>query len=226
MIEPPKRFQSAAPGCCTLAIGATVISAVLLSLSGGCFDPSGQGTSASGQVPVLRQRIGQLERDLVTLAEENNTLNHQVDELLRLGTNRLELLNAPVRIEIERMSGGYDDDNVVGDDGVVVYVRPFDSVGDVIKATGDIEIQLWDLSGTPDEVLVGQYVLDAEHALGHWYGKLMTDHYTIKCPWRSEPPRHTEITIRVLFTDYVTGKVLTDQRVCGIFLPPGSAGQP
>ncbi len=226
MIEPVKRFQSTALHCGPLAIGATVISAVLLSLSGGCLEPSDKGTSESSQVLILRQRIGQLERDQVTLAEENNTLNHQVDELLRLGTKRLELLNAPVRIEIERMSGGYDDDKVVGDDGVVVYLRPFDSVGDVIKATGDIEIQLWDLAGTPDEVLVGQYFLDAEHAREHWYGRLITNHYTIKCPWRSEPPRHNEITIRVLFTDYITGKVLTDQRVCGIFLPPGSTRQP
>ena len=226
MIEPVKRFQSAALHCCTLTIGATVISAVVLSLSGGCLEPIGEGTSDSGQVLMLRQRIGQLERDQVTLAEENNTLHHQVDELLRLGTKRLELLNVPERIEIERMSGGYDDDKVAGDDGVVVYLRPFDSVGDVIKATGDIEIQLWDLAGTPDELLVGQYFLDAEHAREHWYGKMITNHYTIKCPWRSEAPRHNEITIRVLFTDYITGKVLTHQRVCGIFLPPGSAGQP
>jgi len=207
-------------------IVALVSSTLVLFLSGGCLEPTGTDPGDSGQVTTLRQRIGQLERDQVTLSEENTKLTHQVGVLQRLGNKRLELLNVPVRVEIERMSGGYDDDKVLGDDGVVVYLRPFDSVGDVIKATGDIEIQLWDLAGRPDELLVGQYLLDAEHARDHWYGKLITNHYTIKCPWRSEPPSHNEITIRVLFTDYVTGKVLTDQRVCGIFLPPASARQP
>ena len=132
MMEPLKRFQLAAFRCCALPFCAMASSVVVLFLSGGCLEQTGKEPSDSGQVALLRQRIGQLERDQVTLSEENTKLNQQVGVLQRLGTKRLELLNAPVRIEIERMSGGYDDDEVVGDDGVVVYLRPFDSVGDVI----------------------------------------------------------------------------------------------
>lgn len=194
----------------------------LLLVCGGCEDPG--GIHAQGpERGVLQRRIGQLEREQITLREENKTLRKQIKQLQRLGAKRLDLLNAPVKIQIERLSGGYNDDGVPGDDGVVVYIRPIDGDGDVLKATGDIQIQLWDLAGTTDELLVGEYILDAEHALGRWYGKLMTHHYTVKCPWRSEPPAHNEITIRVLFTDYLTGRVLSDQRVCRIVLPTAQA---
>jgi hypothetical protein len=98
----------------------------------------------------------------------------------------------------------------------VVYLKPIDAEGDVIKATGEIEVQLWDLAGTPDELLVGQYLLDAVHARRLWYGRFLTKHYTIHCPWRDQPPPHDEVTVRVLFTDYVSGEVLTDQRVVKI----------
>ena len=188
----------------------------------GCEDPGGiQAQGPERGVP--QRRIGQLEREQITLREENKTLRNQIKQLQRLGAKRLELLNAPVKVQIERLSGGYNDDGVPGDDGVVVYIRPIDGEGDVIKATGDIQIQLWDLAGATDELLVGEYILDAEHALGRWYGKLMTHHYTVKCPWRSEPPAHNEITIRVLFTDYLTGRVLSDQWVCRIVLSTGQA---
>jgi hypothetical protein len=152
----------------------------------------------------------------VALQEELKNRKAQITRLQSMGARRLDLLNPAARIEIDRLSGGYDEDGLPGDEGVLVYVKTIDAEGDVIKAAGEIEIQLWNLAASGEELLIGQYVLDAVHARKRWYGKFMTYHYTIRCPWRAEPPRHDEVTVRVLFTDYVSGEVLRDQRVCRI----------
>ena len=188
----------------------------LLSLATGCDDAGVTIAQLRQRNHSLEKQLGQLERDHVALQEELKARKAQITRLQALGVRRLDLLNSAARIEIDRLSGGYNHDGRHGDEGVVVYLKPLDAEGDVIKAAGEIEIQLWDLAGTPQELLVGQYVLDAMHARELWYGKFLNKHYTIHCPWREQPPRHDEVTVRALFTDYVTGEVLSDQRVCRI----------
>ncbi|UCG33094.1 MAG: hypothetical protein JSU68_00395 [Phycisphaerales bacterium] len=193
-----------------------VVCLALLVLPAGCDDPGATIAELRQRNSSLEKQLGQFQRDHVALQEELKNRKAQITRLQRLGTRRLDLLNPAARIEIDRLSGGYDEDGLPGDEGVVVYLKPIDAEGDVIKATGEIEIQLWDLAASSEEVLIGQYVLDAVHARKLWYGKFLTYHYTIRCPWREEPPRHDEVTVRVLFTDYVSGDVLRDQRVCRI----------
>lgn len=188
----------------------------LLVLPAGCDESGVTIAELRQRNNSLERQLGQLQRDHVALQEELKQRKAQITRLQRLGTRRLDLLNPAARIEIDRLSGGYDEDGLPGDEGVVVYLRPIDAEGDVVKATGEIEIQLWDLAASTEEVLIGQYVLDAVHARKLWHGKFMTYHYTIRCPWRERPPRHDEVTVRVQFTDYVSGEVLTDQRVCKI----------
>ena len=202
------------------AIRAAVYLALLV-LPAGCEDAGVTIAELRQRNNSLERQLGQVQRDQVALQEELKNRKAQITRLQRLGARRLDLLNPAVRIEIDRLSGGYDEDGVPGDDGVVVYLRPIDAEGDVIKATGEIEIQLWDLAAPTGDVLIGQYVLDAVHARKLWYGKFMTYHYAIRCPWREGPPQHDEVTVRVLFTDYVSGEVLTDQRVCKVnIIPP------
>ena len=205
-----KRLRILRRGLAVAACGA------LLGLAGGCDDAGVTISQLRQRNLALEKQLGQLKRDHLALQEELKGRKAQITRLQALGVRRLDLLNSATRIEIDRLSGGYDQDGRPGDEGVVVYLKPIDAEGDVIKAAGEIEIQLWDLAGTPDELLIGQYVLDARHARKAWYGKLLTKHYTIHCPWRDQAPRHNEITVRVLFTDYVSGEVLTDQRVCRI----------
>jgi hypothetical protein len=168
------------------------------------------------RIAAQERRINTLERDLVSIQEELKTRKLQIERLQRLGVRRLELLNRPARIEIADLTGGYDDDGDPGDDGVVVYLRPIDEYGDVVKATGEIEIQLWDLEGRADQLLLGQYMFEPGHALDNWYGRFMTNHYSLKCPWREGAPPHPEVTVKVRFIDYVTGEVLTAQSVVSV----------
>jgi hypothetical protein len=195
----------------------------LVVVAGGC------GLAEQGRkIEQLQQQNNQLSQE-VSAARQQVVAQQQLLEaqskriatLLALGTKRLEDLYYPVRLEIERLSGGYDEDGKPGDDGVVVYIRPIDSDGDAIKAAGSISVELFDLANPDGEHMVGQMALSLEQARKVWYGRLWTQHYTVKCPWlNARPPEHSEVTIRVTFTDYLSGQTLYAQHVCTVKRPP------
>lgn len=193
-------------------------------LAGGC-QPSLERLADEND--ALKRDVRHLQQELTACQDRIGVLQEQVATLSRLGSERLRRLIYPVKIEIDRHSGGYDEDGRPGDDGIIVYVRPIDADGHVIKAAGDIYVQLWDLADTAAQGPIGEYVLDVDHARQAWYGRLMTHHFKVKCPWRNGiPPKHPELTVRVQFVDYLTGQTLRAQRVVTVTLPPqaGAAG--
>ncbi len=112
-------------------------------------------------------------------------------------------------IELASLTGGANYNNQPGDDGVTVYLRPLDQDGDVIKAAGQVTVQLLDLSkpGKPREL--GVYVFDNPKTLAEcWYSGLLTNHYTFKCPFRpqAEPLDTREVLVQVTFLDWLTGR--------------------
>jgi hypothetical protein len=124
------------------------------------------------------------------------------------------------RIEIEQLSGGYDDDKLPGDDGVIVYLRPLDRVGDPIKVAGDIRIELFDLSLPEGQQKIGEYIIPVAKAQEMWYGRFMTYHFTIRCPWQERPPVNPEVLVRASFLDYLTGRELNATREVRVLPPP------
>jgi len=193
---------------------------VLVGLILGC-EAVGQG-QLQQQNEKLSQQLAETQKQL---AEQTQLLDAQakrIDTLLALGSKRLDLLYYPVALEIERLSGGYDEDGQPGDDGVVTYLRPVDQDGHAIKTAGTVQIELFDLASPDGQRLVGKIELDLQESRKLWYGRLWTQHYTVKCPWRGgRPPRHPAVTIRATFTDYLTGKTLEAQQLCEVKLPPG-----
>lgn len=186
-------------------------------VSSGCIEPA----NPNPQLEIIR-----LKKEL---DEKNNQLTAQkatIDELQRRlnaarGFNPDKLVAfLPERLEIDRLSGGYDENDQPGDDGVTVYLKPLDKAGDVLKFAGDIHIELYDLAAEPDRNRVGEYTIKADKVGDLWYGKLMTNHYTIKCSWQHGPPKHPEITIRATFVDALTLRVMSAQATCTVKLPP------
>jgi hypothetical protein len=181
---------------------------------------------ANNELMDLRRKASRLES---TIAEKDKQLENQkdaIDELHKqlavargISGEDVKLLFYPEKIEIESLSGGFDNDGKPGDDGVAVYLRPIDRKGDVIKACGDVKIELYDLAEPPGQ-FIGEYVVPAAQLIDLWYGKLLTNHYTIKCPWPSGPPKHEEITIKVAFVDLLAKRVVTNQATCKVKLPP------
>lgn len=187
----------------------------------GCPPPNGTQTIAEAQrLRDLEERTRRLEGDL---AARDDVIRRQADQIRELqqqaaGAPAAQLSHAS-RIELDAMTGGYDADGSPGDDGVVVYVRPYDVDGDSLKAAGSVRVQVLDLAAAGDAQTVGEVSLDAAALRKTWYGKLMTSHYTIRCPWRAGPPQHADLVVRVQFIDLLTGKPFEEVRQVKVRLP-------
>lgn len=197
-----------------------VVLALLAVAVTGC---PGNGRYAELQrtIDEQQERVRALERELADRDQSIRNLREQVSELRGMDGDPLDLLVAPVKIELARQSGGYDRDGKAGDDGIVLYIQPIDRDGHVIKAAGSIRVVLYDLKKPPDHNLFQEYVFDEETTRSLWYGRMWTHHFTVRCPWPpTGPPEHDEITADVTFTDRLTGQVLRTQQMFRITLPP------
>ncbi len=200
-----------------LVCSAATLAAVLLAT--GCQSPT--EISLRREVGDLRATIKQKDNQLVAQKATIDELNGQLRVARSISEEDLKRVFYPEQLVIDKLSGGADYDGQPGDDGVTVYLKPVDKDGDVIKVAGDIRIQLYDLAAAPAQNLVGEYFVPVDQVGKLWHGKLLTDHYTIKCPWPKGPPEHTEITIRAMFVDYLTKRVVSAQATCQVKLPPG-----
>jgi hypothetical protein len=207
------RVRLAASGLGT----ATILVAVV-----GCPPPDPQLRTLRQQVDQLEVEKERLETELLARGADIADLEAQVAKLLELGPGRLEKLFVVERIELVSRTGGADYDGQMGDDGVTVYLRPLDGDGHVLKAAGEITIELLDTNDPGSPRSLGLYVHnDPEQLRRLWHGGLLTDHYTIKCPWdpAAGPPANREVTIKATFYDFLTGRRLTATTEVEVALP-------
>lgn len=193
--------------------------AALLALAaGGCASP-GQA-DLRREIAALREQVDRKDAQLTAQQATIDELHGQLRVARSISEDDLKRIFYPERIEIDRLTGGADYDGQPGDDGVTVYLRPIDRDGDVIKVAGDVRIQLYDLAAPPARNLIGEYSIPVDQLGKLWHGKLLTGHYTIRCPFPGPPPEHREVTVRVTFVDYLTKRVVSAQSTCQITLPP------
>jgi hypothetical protein len=199
------RLRAAPRAARVLSLGAALL------LASGCVNPGDM--QMRDELGKLRETIRQKENQLVAQRATIDELNQQLRVARSINEDDLKRIYYPQEITIDRLTGGADYDGQPGDDGITVYVRPIDQYGDVIKVAGDVLIQLYDLAVPPGQNLIGEYRVPVDKLGELWHGKLMTGHFTIKCPWPGSPPAHNEITVRVTFVDYLTNRVVSAQAV-------------
>lgn len=199
---------------------------LMLLLSGltGC-PPGGGSIDANRKIDQLEESIAKKDNELAAQLSTINELNKELLSARAIKPEQLEKIFYPEKLVFDSLTGGEDYDKKLGDDGVTVYLKPVDRDGDVIKVAGDIRIELFDLA-EPGDNLVGRYEVGVDEVHKLWYGKFMTQHYTIRCPWLHGPPKHDQITIRATFRDYLTQRVVTAQTVVTVRLPQAPAAPP
>jgi hypothetical protein len=178
------------------------------------------------QVDALTQETSQLEQQLLTRDRRIADFEQQVETLQGLGPDRVKALFVVDRIELASLTGGADYDDIPGDDGVTVYLRPLDADGHILKAAGEIIIELLDVSVPGQPRSLGRYVYNDPAELRKlWHGRFLTNHYTIRCPWDPAigPPTRREVVVNATFYDFLTGKRLTATQAVEVDLP-GSGG--
>ncbi len=189
----------------------------------GAFFANILGCADQLQINELKDELSSSKKQLRLVSQEKTELSQklrkqdeQISTLLGLGDKRIENLSYVKTIRLGRFTGGVDTDKKTGDDAIKVFLKPIDQQGHVIKAAGEVKIQLFDLAAEPADNLIAQYNWDAEGISKQWYSGFGVSHYSFICPWKSTAPQHDEITVRVEFTEYLTGNKFDQQKVCTI----------
>ena len=200
--------------------------AALIVLAGvalpGCFGyvPAEKFQDVQRQLLVAQERIKSLETEVAAQQESVRALTQQLHDLRGVEGDPAETLIVPEQIKLAGMSGGYDEDGKVGDDGIVLYIQPIDRDGHVVKAAGMMKVRLLDPANPRERVVVADYFFDVPTTRSLWYGRLMTNHFRVRCPWpNNRPPDHRRIAADVVFTEILTGRSLTASETFEITFP-------
>jgi hypothetical protein len=97
-----------------------------------------------------------------------------------------------------------------------VYLIPTDESGDDIKATGTVVIEAFDLAA--QDTRVGRWEFSSAQLKPMWNGHGMLYEFIIPCPWQTLP-QHEKVTIKVSFTDALTGRTFDAQTIASVKLP-------
>jgi hypothetical protein len=171
------------------------------------------------EIEQLRTRNKELHKQLLQRDE-------QILALQNLGDKRLDRLYTVRRISLASGTGGASTDDKPGDDAVKVNVAPIDQYGSVLKAAGSVKVQVFDLAMPQAGNLLAECDYDPNVAAKNWSSGLFSSYYSFTLPLPAEPLAHSELTVRVEFTEYLTGKTFTAQQVIKVALPPKPATQP
>jgi len=164
---------------------------------------------------MLSRERGELKRQVEQLQSENKELTGRIEQLSSLTEEtKLEALPELDRIELGRRSGFSDSDGDGRKDKLVVYISPYDTTADTIKAPGAVKITLWDLSADADGAQLGEWQIGGAKLKRAWAGTFLTNYYRLDFDLgKILVGDEGELTLNVTFTDYIGGKVLTAQKV-------------
>jgi hypothetical protein len=169
----------------------------------GCSSPNTVNVELRKQIDDLSAKVEDLSRrhdaDQATIAG----LKSNATTVPSLSEDRLAQLFTTHGVKFGRLTA-------VEDQTLKVYVCPIDDHGQALKAAGSFEVDAFDLSQS-GETRLGHWTFDATKARDAWYGDAMLYTYVLKCPLE-KPPASLGLTIRVAFTDALTGRKFTAQR--------------
>ena len=218
MVHPPSRRRARSLTLC--------LSLALLPLLPGCFGkPNKPNIALRKKQQELTRQVEQLRREREGYVAQIKALQSQSGGGLQtLPPERLDNLFTAHGITLGRLTGGADlDRQKPGDEGLKVYATPVDQQGQKLKAAGSFVIEAFDLAATGDN-RVGRWAFDVKQARDAWNGMLLQYGYVLTLPWQQKPPAHGDVTLKVTFTDELTGRSFTQQKVVKVNLPPGSEG--
>jgi hypothetical protein len=167
--------------------------------------------------PVLSQT--NFEKENLRIKAENEQLKSQLETLMGIDKPaRINAVSVVRTIEVTSRSGIYKKDVKDSNDTketLVVYLKTIDDMGDIVKAPGEVKVELWNLNKKPADALVGSWLVKPEKLKKSWSGSLMTNYYklTFDAPPILTGKKRQELTLKVEFTDYMAGEILKAQRV-------------
>jgi len=156
----------------------------------------------------LRERVEESEKEVEQLKEQVRVLSGLP------GEEKAENLYRVGKVKTGRYTNLYDEDEDGRYEKLMVYLQPIDEEGDVVKATGSVNVQLWDLNKEADKALLGEWHVGAGELKKLWFATIVTINYRMTWDVSDIISEYKEaLTVKVRFTDYLTGRVFEEQKV-------------
>jgi len=191
---------------------AVVVALALWALVAGC--DRAQEQPLFSQIKLLDRANTELRLQVEKLQRDNDRLRERIKTLSSLDPQaRLEVLGRLENIEISGRSGLFDKDKNGTKETLVVYLRTIDDAGDAITAAGSVDVELWDLEAQ-DNPRLAQWHIGPEELKRRWSSTVMTNYnrLTFDVSGLLKDIKN-ELTVKVTFTDYITGGILRKQKV-------------
>ncbi len=197
---------------CSFFAAALLCSCTLLGFTGGC--ENNKDTLAE-QVVALREQKLELTHQLEKAEAAGEQAKSQIQVLSGLSPQvRLENLYDLQKIKVTRYTNLYDKDDDGKYEKLIVYIQPLDAEGDIIKAAGAVDVELWDLSKPADKSLLGKWSVGPGQLKTMWFATFITINYRLVFDVSEIIDKFDRpLTVKVTFTDYLSGRVFTEQKV-------------
>jgi len=190
-----------------------ILAGCLLAAAAGCGN-AGSGASLTKEINTLIQDKTQLTDQI----EQSKFENEQLEKLLQFRSGlrpeaRLEYIDRLQRIKIGGYTNLYDKDKDGRKEKLIVHIQPIDHDGNIIKAAGAVDVQLWDLNKDNGQALLGQWHFEPNELKKLWFAKFLTTSYRLTFDVADKIDEYEEpLTVKATFTDYLTGKVFKEQK--------------
>lgn len=196
----------------------TMLAPILLS---GC----GIGSERKDPLEIKAQQIAmektELMKDLQQCKAENVQLAEQIGALSGLPKDGRDNPYELQSVRISRLTNFYDTDNDGQRETFIVYIQPIDPEGDIVKAAGTVDVQLWNLNNLSGQALLGQWQVQPTELRRLWFDTLVSASYRLTF----DTPKTIDVladplTVKVTFTDYLTGELFRNQRAVDPLFEP------
>jgi hypothetical protein len=188
----------------------------------GCESAGTPGKQAAPtQVEQLTAQKAKLQSKLEEAQTENEQLKKQIESLSLLpGDKRAGAVYQLQAVKIGGYTNLYDEDKNGTKEKLIVYVRPADETGDIIKAAGAVDVQLWDLKKKESEALLAQWRVEPNELKRQWFHSILADNYRLtfdvaalvaESATQTADKSDKPLTVKITFTDYLSGRTFTDQ---------------
>lgn len=196
-------------------IAVLICSCPMLALLAGCESAPITKDPLAEKVDKLSREKKELMSHIEQIESTNKDLQKQITTLHGLEDDvKLKNLCDIQKIKITKYTNLFDKDKDGTKETLIVYIQPIDQDGDIIKAPGDVHVQLLDLDKDKNPTLLGKWYITPGKLRKLWFNALLKAHYRMtfdvseKVKILEEP-----LTVTVTFTDYLTGKVFEEQRL-------------
>ena len=191
-----------------------VLAILFFSLITGC-DNNTKKISQKEKNLKLEQENEQLQKQIETSQQANEKLKRQITVLSELSPEvRLEQLYDIHHVTIGKYTDLYDKDKDGKKEKLIVYIQSIDAEGDVIKASGSVDVQLWDLNRDESEAMLGEWHVKPEQLKELWFATVVTQNYRLMFDVGNIIENFEEpLTVKATFTDYLSVKVFKEQKV-------------